>query len=426
MTLLEELPGTLLERLFSAADAASLIADMTGKNRFFRQLDGEVPLFSFHHLFRESLLPLCESRMTDHQRRDILRQASCYHLEKGEPLRALHYSARIADFSFFESVLRDFGLLLLHSNKVKTLQRILDSIPLQYINDHAWLSFYFGACKQDSEPARALPFLHNAKKLFADTDDVIGLLVTNSQLIEYHTIIDGQFNTMQKYVEELETVFSLRRHDLPLSLQLRMSYSLAVGFCFLQMNMEKVRHYDTWVLKTSVEHGLENMSAMARLIRAYRYSFVGNWKGCLEELEASLPFVANPLVNGLTRLFIYPLQVNLLEMTGDFIIYREQRKELVCVGEQDALVQSVIGPLLAVLNADMALAEGDIDGVEGYIEQGLQNSHAGAKPHLRSQFLFYQAMMYAVKGQRDKALTAISESLSSCLYCVFFISKADT
>jgi LuxR family transcriptional regulator, maltose regulon positive regulatory protein len=411
MALLEELPRALLERLFTSPAATSLITAMTEKNRFFRHLDGEAAIFSFHHLFRESLLPLCESRMTDHQRRDTLYQASRYHLETGDPLRALRYSIRITDFSFCESILRDFGLQLLHRNQVKTLQRILDSIPPQYINDHPWLSFYYGACKQDSEPARALSFLRNAKKLFAEIEDDIGLLVTNSQLIEYHAIIDGQFNAMQHYVEELEAVFALRRQDLPLNLQLRMSHSLALGFCFLQMNMEKVRHYDTWVLQTSEEHGLENMTAMARLIRAYRYSFVGNLEGCLEELEASLPFLANPRVAGLTKLFIYLLQVNLLEMTGDFINYREQRQELVCVGEQDALVQSVIGPLLAVLDADMALAEGDMDGVERYIEQGLQNSYAGAKPHMRSQFLYYQAMAYAVKGQRDDALAAISESL---------------
>ncbi len=411
MALLDDLPRDLLERLFTPADAASLISAMTQKNRFFRHLDDETAIFSFHHLFRESLLPLCESRLTEYQRRETLRQSAHYHLEKGDPLRALHYSVRIAEFSFCESILRDFGLQLLHRNQVKTLQRILDSIPSQYIYDHPWLSFYYGACKQDSEPARALSFLHNAKKLFAEIEDDIGLLVTNSQLIEYHTIIDGHFNAMQHYVEELETVFALRRQDLSLNLQLRMSYSLAVGFCFLQMNMEKVRHYDTWVLQISEEHGLENMTAMARLVRAYRYCFVGNLDGCLEELEASLPFVANPRVTGLTKLFLYLLQVNLLEMTGDFINYREQRKELVCAGEQDALVQSVIGPLLAVLNADMALAEGDMDGVERYIEQGLQNSYAGAKPHMRSQFLYYQAMVFAVKGQRDKALAAISESL---------------
>ncbi len=411
MTLLEDLPGALLERLFTPEGATGLITAMTQKNRFFRYLDGEAAIFSFHHLFRESLLPLCESRMTNQQRREILHQASRYHLETGDPLRALRYSARISDFSFCESILRDFGLQLLHRNQVKTLQLILDSIPSQYIDDHPWLSFYYGTCKQDSEPARALSFLRNAKKLFAEEEDDIGLLVANSQLIEYHAIIDGQFNAMEQYIDELEAVFTLRRHDLPISLQLRISYSLAVGFCFLQMDMEKVRNYDTWVLQTSEKHGLENMTAMARLIRAYRYGFVGNWKGCVEELEASLPFVANPRVNGLTRLFLYLLQVNLLEMTGDFINYREQIKELVYAGEQDALVQSIIAPLLAVLNADMALAEGDMAGVERYIEQGLQNSYAGAKPHMRSQFLYYQAMADAVKGRRAEALAAISESL---------------
>lgn len=411
MSLLDDLPRDLLERIFAPEDVDILIAEMSLKNRFFRRLDEDETIFSFHHLFRESLLPLCQDRLIDDQRRKILHQASRYHQEKGDPLRAMRYGVRLADFSFCETILHDFGLQLLHSNQIKTLQGILDSIPAQFINVHPWLSFYYGACKQDSEPAYALSFLGNAKKLFTEIGDEIGLLVVNSQLIEYHTIIDGQFNVMRQYVEELDESFAQRRQDLPLSLQLRMAYSLAVGFCFLQMNMEKVKKYDTWVLRASEEHGLENMTAMARLIRAYRHSFVGNWEGCLEELEASLPFAANPRVAGLTKLFIYLLQVNLLEMRGDFINYREQKKALVHAGEQDALVQSVIGPLLAVLDSDMALAEGDMDGVARCVEQGLQNSFAGAKPHMRSQFLYYRAMAHAAKEQPKQALADIRESL---------------
>jgi ATP/maltotriose-dependent transcriptional regulator MalT/DNA-binding SARP family transcriptional activator len=410
MVLLEDLPVALLERLFTPEGAAVMVMTMTEENRFFRSLDEEGEIYSFHHLFRESLLPLAQN-LTDRLRREVIHKAAHYHLEIRDPLRALRYAVHNEDIVLCENILGDYGQELLHCNHIKTLQRILNDFPLRIVTGRPWLSFYYGACMQDSEPAKALSFLTKAQNLFSEARDEIGLLVTNSQLIEYHSIIDGQFNAMKRYVTELEEVYSHRRLDLPLALQLRIAYSLAMGFCFLQIDMKKVQKYDTLVLGLSIQNNLENMTAMARLIRAYRFSFVGNWVGAREELEASLTFIDNPRVAALTRLFLYLLKVNLLELTGDFPNYRAQKQLLTQAGEQDALAQSIIVPLLAILDADMALAEGDIDGVEKCIDRGLQNSYAGSKPHMRSQFFCYKALVFAVRGQKNLALAAIQESL---------------
>ncbi len=412
LVLLEDFSTPLLKELFGESRGKTIISGMKRSNCFLRCLDEENEIFSFHHLFRESLVSFARQQLSEEVCRAVTFKAAHYHLEKNEPLRALLYAVQSDDIIFAEEILRDFGLVLLHRNQIKTLHTVLETFPEGIRGDLPWVTFYYGACMQDSEPVKALPYLKEARRMFSEKTDEIGLLVTNSQLIEYHAIIDCQFNLMVDYIADQEKLYQQRTEKLPLPLELRILYSLAMGSCFLQMDMGKTKIYDTLVLELSMKNGLDNLTAMAHLIRAYRHSFVGGWSGARLEVEASLPFMKKGSVAALTRIFINLLQVNLLEMTGEFGNYREQKKILEGVVEQDVLVQSIINPLLAILDADMALAHGDVEAAESFILNGMQYDFTAEKPHMRSQFLHYCALIFALQQKKDKALAAIRESLA--------------
>lgn len=411
MVLLEEIPLDLLNRLFGRRRTERIVTKMELSNRFFRCLDEQERIYSFHHLFRDSLLPVAVERLPATIRHAVGLEASRFHIDNGQPLRALHYAFENDDMLTGEAILEDFGLELLHRNKLKTLQNILERFALQSIEEHPWLSFYYGACLQDSEPARAYPFLAKAQRVFSEHNNQAGLLATNSQLIEYHTIIDGHFNRMAQYAEELERLVREKFDEFPLPSKIRFSYSLAMGFCFLQADMEKVRRYDTFTLEMSRKERLDNMTAMARIIRLYRYSFVGNWSGAKEELEESFSYLANPRVTALSKLFLNMAQINLVEMMGDFQTYRHLRHRLVDSSANDAVVQSVIRPFIYIWDIDSALAENHLDAAEHLTEKALQESYAASGPHMRSQFLHYQALILALRKKKDDCLVAIHESL---------------
>ncbi len=411
MVLLDDLPHALLNQLFGRQRTASIVKKMELSNRFFRCLDYEDRIYSFHHLFRESLLPIAIDRLSAEDRISTGLQAARFHIENDEPLKALDYVLKNEDMQMAENILQDFGLELLHRNRIKTLRRILENISHQILQEHPWLSFYYGACLHDSEPVKAYPFLTNAQEIFSEQNNQIGLLVTNSQLIEYHTIIDGHFSRMAKYVEELDDIFSKNFDELPPPLKMRIAYSLAMGFCFLQTDMEKVKNYDTLVLEMSLENGLDNMSAMARIIRVYRFSFVGNWAGAKEELEESFSFLTNPRVTVLSKLFIRFAQINLLEMVGDFENYRHQRHRLETIAKNDAIAQSVIRPFIYILNIDSALAENSVKAAERFTQEALKEQYAASGPHMRSQYLHYHALILSLMKKKDEALAALHESL---------------
>ena len=411
LMLLEDMPVPLLQELFGRDAGQQLVRELEENNRFFRCIDDDRAVYSFHHLFRDSLLPLAEKKLSVQSQELVFRHAVRFHLDRHEPLRAFQYAVRSGDISRCEDILSQFGFEFLQLNQIRTLYRILSTLPKETVTDYPWLSYYYGTCSQDLFPSKALPFLSNARALFADQKNELGLLLANSQLVEFHVVVDGQFNLMSGYLVELEDIF-VRKHDnLPLPLKLKIAHALALGNCFLQRDLKKVEQFDTMALRLSKENRLDNMTASVRLIRAYRYGFVGDWAGCREEVEASLPALMNPGVSTLVKLFLQMLQINLLEMTGDFVNYRDQKLALEQISEQDLLLQSVFGPFLHIWDIDSALAENDIDTAERIVNRGLGSSYAATKAHMRSQLLHYHALILALRKKKKEALEAIRLSL---------------
>ena len=310
-----------------------------------------------------------------------------------------------------ERILQDFGLELMHGNKIKTLRRTLDMFAIQTIEEFPWLSFYYGVCLQESQPVNAYPFISRAQHLFSEQGNEIGILVTNSQLIEYHSHIDGHFNKMVGYIDELEQFYREKSEVLPLPLKIRTAYALAVGFCLLQKDMEKVKHYDTFVLEMSISNSLDNLTAKTRMIRGYRFCFVGNCREAKGEIEASLNLLNNPLVATLPKVFLQMMQINLLEMMGDFINYRHQKQLLFAASESDAVSQSLISPFISIWDIDIALAENDVAKAATLVSEALQKGYSASSPHMRSQFLHYQALIFALQKKKEEALATIEQSV---------------
>ena len=325
LVLLEDIPELLLNDIFGEETSGRILKEMEEKNFFFRCIDNDRKIYSFHHLFLESMRTLAKKTLSQKSQERVFSQAIKHHLKCGEPLRALHYATCSNDIDLCEEILSDLGFQFLHANNIKSLQHLLETFAEGTISNYPWLSYYYGACIQDTIPAVALPHLLRAQALFSEQHNELGLLFTNTQLVEFHVMIDGQFNLMRDYLIDLESIFLCKHETLPSHFKLRIAHALALGYCFLQLDMQKAAYYDTMALNLSNESHSENMIAMIRLIRAYRCCFTGDVKGVYLEAEALLPFIRNPRVTTFTRLYLQLLQINLLEMIGDFSEYRYQK-----------------------------------------------------------------------------------------------------
>lgn len=410
LVLLEEISQALICNVFGTQPGKQLLAHLIGKNYFLSCIDPDKKLYRFYHLFRESLLPVAERQLPGKTQKKTFQMAAQYHIGAQEPLIALRYAFRDNDIALCEEILEQYGFEILHQGQIKKLYQSLITVPPVTIKNSPWLSCYYGICLQDTLPVEAFPHLGRAQLLFSEQNNQQGLLLVNSQLIEFHVLIDGQFNLALNYLPALEELYLKQGYFPSLPFRLKILHALALGHCFVQADMQKVKNYDSLALRLSTENDLDDTTCSIRLIRAYRYGFFGNWRGCKEEVEASFPLMKNPRVSTLNKLLLQMLQVNLLEMCGDFHNYHEQKRALKQATDQDVVLQSVIGPFVYIWDIDSALAINDIDTASRLVARAEQSDREFSKPHMRSQLLHYKAFILALQNKKEQALQAREES----------------
>ena len=132
LVLLEEVPLSVVCSLFGEDAGKELVRDLNEKNRFFRCIDESEEVFSFHHLFRDSIRSLAEKKLPNETQERVYKHIISYHLKRQEALRALHYAVYTRNVFACEEILSQFGFELLHLNQVKTLYRILKNILGKY------------------------------------------------------------------------------------------------------------------------------------------------------------------------------------------------------------------------------------------------------------------------------------------------------
>ncbi|MDH3346553.1 MAG: hypothetical protein OEM02_00435 [Desulfobulbaceae bacterium] len=411
ISLLDELPLSLIKNLLNGAKALQLITILESRNYFLRCLDDQQEVYGFHHLFRETLRMMAVSSLPTNIIVEIYGQAASYYLLNGEIIKALDYGVKAADYKLCGEILKKYGLDLYGINQITSIYEILSRIAEPEVLEHSWISLYFGICLQDTTPMHALPFYENAHLLFRREEDELGLLLTLNQLVEFHVIIDCQFQKMDSLLPTIEVLSTRLNEQLPLLFQIRSAYMLAFGYCFLQSDMAKVNLYTTQALKLCQNGSFDNQIAMIHLIRGYQHAFVGDWEGVRDQIEISLPMFKNPRVASLSKLFLQMMQINTLEMVGDFFNYRARKQILEQVAEQDIVLQSIIAPFIAIWDIDSAIAEDRIEDALRIIDQGLQGGFAAAMPHMRSQFLHYKALLAGMQGDEKGVIGAARKSL---------------
>ena len=107
---------------------------------------------------------------------------------------------------------------------------------------------------------------------------------------------------------------------------------------------------------------------------------------------------------------LFTMQIDDLQMHGDFVNYRHQKEKLISLVGQELLEQTIVGPYLQVWDCSILIAEGRYAEAAQLIEVGVQSGWVDCNPHMRSQFMQWLAYASALLGQEEKALVAINES----------------
>ncbi len=410
LSLLEMVPVPLAQEITGLADIGDRLSALNRKNFFVYSLDEDGAIFRLHHLFRDFMKEQAEKHLSPDEIIRVRRQAADYFLQMGEPRHALPQLLRLGDYADIEEFLGREGLRLVELNRIASLDALLAALPEKIILDYPWMSYFMGISLMEKAPPRALTFFEKARLLFSQQRGSKGELLTLAQLIQFHCNIDCQFHLGKEPLCRANELFPVARPSLDSQSVILAAMYLSLGFCIIQVNPGKARGYCDLALSLAQKEELVNLETFVRFNKGIQHAFFGKHRKMLREIENSLHLLQVPQVSNLNRMMLRILHLNALALVGDFENFFHQEEAFRNDTRGDLVLETVAGPILLINKIDAAVAEGRLDIARERIEQGLSWGSAAANPHLRSQFLHYQALVLALAGQQEETVAVAERS----------------
>lgn len=340
----------------------------------------------------------------------INQAAAEYYLRQGAVEKALSCYASEGDYSLMEKLLQREGLELLARNRTVTLLTLLTAIPEKRLLEHGWLTLFCSMVYSDYHPNKMLPMLEAARHRFIILGEETGELLALAHIIYFHFVVSGLYHTGALLLPRTEELLLRHQDDLPLNVRIIVARNLAAGYCFFTSRMGQSRYYARMARDLAIQHDIRNCIASSRFICGYTESLTGNPKGCLQEIELSYPLLHDPLVGMSNKLTLRVLQLNFLTKYGDIINFDHQQKLLRTSIDSHVVEQTVAAPYLYIWGCACLVSVGQFDRAEEMLLQGMGVSDSAKIAHMRSQILQWQGYLHALRGNRDKAVSAIQEA----------------
>jgi LuxR family transcriptional regulator, maltose regulon positive regulatory protein len=403
---LVEIPTGLADYLSDGVSIAAILDTLVQQNSFVRfysteGLDGS---YRFHNLFREALSGVAPQEIDKAEQKRFLRKVAGWYLEQELPLSGLQYLLAAEDFEMTQLIMRDLGFQFISQNLHVTLKNLFEGSPEPEFRQWPWLSLIYGIVLMEVEPQKAFSLLKTANECLARAGDDLGELYSLIQLITYHVAVDARYGAGSQLLPRAEELFLALFDDLDLFARLQITPIVGLGYCLFDCNLPTARKYAELPTAFGGAAWMARFVAANCTLRSYIHFFAGNTRACLQEIEKSLDLLASPMVNPFFKMYLWLFQLNYLSMSGDFSNYEAQKELLFKVCRNEHISSTLIGSVILLWDMDQALAEGRYDDALKLVEHAQGKDFAAASNHLRSQYLHYGAYLFALKGDKEKAL----------------------
>lgn len=410
LAFLDEIDVSMFTRLGVAEDARHQLMEMADTNFFIYRLDEVNQTFRFHHLFQD-FLQIQARRMLEKSVIDTIhRQAAAHYLANDLIDKALKSLRNAEDYHGMELLLKQHGLTLLARNRTMTILAVLQTIPEDILQEHGWLSFFYGLLAIDTAPGHIMPFLQTARRQFHERGELFGELMALTQMIYFHFAVTGYYRAGAELLDRTRLLLEQSIDQLPPEITIIAARNLAAGYCFFTGEMGTARQYGELSLNLAISKKSKNFQASTRWILGFIGLLSGNRHDVFSQIEASYPLSYDPLVSASNRLLLKLLQLTVLVMDGAFAVVDKRIEASKARLGQNIVRQTVAAPFIYIYSAITMVSTGRASEAIVQIEEGMQVSATAASPHMTSQFLQWRAFARAILGHKERAIADIEQS----------------
>ncbi|HIJ77937.1 MAG: hypothetical protein OEY01_01345 [Desulfobulbaceae bacterium] len=410
LSLLDEISVDLAEEITGEPEIGEKLTFLMNSNYFVRSLDRRGKIFGFHHLFQEFMQERAKLRFSKAERAEILKKASVFSMGQKRVVAALRYALVAEDYDEIDSIIEREGMALLAVNQHASILSILQQVPPEILQQKGWMLLFTGLAYSDLFPEKCRIYLEGACGIFGPRQEKIGELLALSQLIMFLWVVAGTHKDGERLLPRAVQLFDEVGVMLPPFIKIIVAKNIASGFCYFNANMERSSQYSSLAMRLAQKYNATGLIANVLLIQGYENLLLGYRQKNKRELEWGYSILLDSHVAATYKMALCTMQIDDLQMHGDFVNYRQQKEKLISLVGQELLEQTIVGPYLVVWDCSVLIAEGRFAEAARLVEAGVHTGRVDHNPHMRSQFMQWLAYAAALLGYREKALVAINES----------------
>ena len=411
ISFLDEIDPVFARKITGEYDIEEILENLVHTNCFVHVRGTEKKRFSLHHLFQEFLQDIAHQELSPRTIETILEEAGEFCLTNGRIEKSLSYFLQAGNGEASENVLRQKGMELLAGNRQTTLLFILQNLPEQFVNDHLWIRLYIALVTLDTDPADTLPTLYDIMEEFSKKGDETGVLTTGSQIIFGHIVYSALYEKGTLLLPRMKALFEQTKDSLSPHSKLMIAKNLALASTLMAGDVIAAGKFSDLALSLAREHNIKNHMAATLLSKGYEYLLPGYKEETLRTAEQAYAYISHSSVSLIHHCTLLTLLHNVCFEGSDATNTARHRSLILQTFGIKALKQTMIGSSLLIWDISMAITAGRNKQAAQLLTQLNEQGSCSSAPHVRSQFLQWQAYLAAHNGDHEKTVEAGNESL---------------
>ncbi len=408
LSLLDEIPLDLAQRISPDTDMSHLLTMLVTRNFFLRFLNNEGTLFGFHHLFLSFLQQKARNILTPEEQAQVFSLAAAYYLNLERPGKAMEYQLKALDFPALEQTMERFGQALLAKGQHMTLHALLAAIPESRVQQSAWFSYFLGLTLQVHDPLTALQAFHRARTIFHETGHAKGELLTTSNIL-YLYIIHSTILPRSEAIhpDVAHALYEQAGAELPPFCRITTTHNIALGYLYFLNDFKKTRHYNDLTRELARQSMLPNMLLSAQLASGWADNMSGELDKAIGVIEYNYRLISRKELGFHNRMQLFLFQLDITRSVGGINNFINQRDEFVGWAGAATIDRTFAAPWLVLWHIELACKDGDFDTVRKICESKRDTFSFQAVSNFRGELHAWLALQCAVTGQETERIPSL-------------------
>jgi ATP/maltotriose-dependent transcriptional regulator MalT len=224
--------GAEAVELSGSDDAPRLLEYLYRHHLFTDRRHGGQVTYHYHALFREFLLQELAVRIAPHERRTVTARAGHLLSARGLQSDALALFRAAGEWDAMRTLIHAHALEWARQGRAQTLSDWIEALPAAMRDADPWLAYWFGRAWIFVEPRKGRPAIERSYAAFRATGDVRGQALALSAIVNSYYYEWATFKPLDRWLPELERLFSHDAPQLDAASELRARAALLVTLLF--------------------------------------------------------------------------------------------------------------------------------------------------------------------------------------------------